>query len=34
LKITYFEDDEKATAVTALAVKLGGDPKAMFFEPS
>ena len=34
LRITYLEDDEKVARITELAVKLGGDPGAMFFAPT
>jgi len=31
LRITRLEDDDQWGAIDALAVKLGGDPGAMFF---
>jgi hypothetical protein len=31
LTITYAEDDDKRTQCKALAAKLGGNPKEMFF---
>ena len=31
LRITRLEDDDLCAVIDALAVKLGGDPSAMFF---
>jgi hypothetical protein len=32
LRITHLEDDDLCAAIDALALKLGGDPAAMFLE--
>jgi hypothetical protein len=34
LTVTYVEDDEKREQCKGLAVRLGGDPDAMFFGAS